>query len=184
METRILTTRFAAGEDSRYLSPMQETEAGVEIVDPGREIVEPHHHLWPHARMPEDWPGSGGGPNGYRLEELYADLCTGHNVVQTVFAQCGAHYRTEGPEHVRPVGETEWVARIARQSRAGPGPEIAGIIAYADLTLGPALEEVLDAHEEAGDGCFCGIRDRPGIRRPSPRHRACPRPRTARPGAG
>ena len=149
---------FSVGADSRYLSPMGETGGSGAVIDPGREIVEPHHHLWPHARMPADWPGSGGGPEGYRLKELYADLCTGHNVVQTVFAQCGAHYRTAGPEHLRPVGETEWVAQVARQSRTGPGPEIAGIIAYADLTLGPALEEVLDAHEDAGDGRFCGIR--------------------------
>ena len=131
---------------------MEEIEGSAEIIDPGREIVEAHHHLWPHARMPADWPGSGGGPDGYRLPELYADLCTGHNVVQTVFAQCGANYRTDGPEHLRPVGETEWVAQIARQSQAGAGPEIAGIIAHADLTLGPAVEEVLDAHEAAGGG--------------------------------
>ena len=149
---------FSVGADSRYLSPMGETGGSGAVIDPGREIVEPHHHLWPHARMPADWPGSGGGPEGYRLKELYADLCTGHNVVQTVFAQCGAYYRTAGPEHLRPVGETEWVAQIARQSLGDPGPEIAGIIAYADLTLGPALEEVLDAHEAAGGGRFCGIR--------------------------
>ena len=88
---------FSVGADSRYLSPMGETGGSGAVIDPGREIVEPHHHLWPHARMPADWPGSGGGPEGYRLKELYADLCTGHNVVQTVFAQCGAHYRTAGP---------------------------------------------------------------------------------------
>ena len=97
---------------------MHET-GGSGTIDPGREVVEAHHHLWPHARMPADWPGSGGGPDGYRLRELYADLCTGHDVVQTVFLQCGASYRAGRPEHLRPVGETEWVAQIARQSRAG-----------------------------------------------------------------
>ena len=157
---------------------MEETGGGEAIIDPGREIVEPHHHLWPHAGMPADWPGSGGGPDGYRLKELYADLCTGHNVVQTVFAQCGARYHTEGPEHLRPVGETEWVAQIARQSQADPGPEIAGIIAYADLTLGPALDEVLDAHEAAGDGRFCGIRHSlaRGDHRPGTEHVPGPAP--------
>ena len=159
---------YAVGADSRYLSPMQETGGSAAIIDPGREIVEAHHHLWPHARMPADWPGSGGGPDGYRLRELYADLCTGHNVVQTVFLQCGASYRAGGPEHLRPVGETEWVAQIARHSQAGPGPEIAGIVAHADLRLGAALEEVLDAHEAAGEGRFCGVRH--GLARGS--HRA------------
>ena len=33
----------------------------------------------------------------------------GHNVVQTVFAQCGAMYKTDGPEELRVVGETEFV---------------------------------------------------------------------------
>ena len=148
------------------------------VFDPGREIVEAHHHLWPHARMPADWPGSGGGPDGYRLRELYADLCTGHNVVQTVFLQCGARYRAGGAEHLRPVGETEWVARIARQSQAGPGPEIAGIVAHADLRLGSVLEEVLDAHEAAGEGRFCGIRHglARGNHRPGTEHAPGPAP--------
>ena len=75
-----------------------------------------------------------------------------------VYAECGQRYRNDGPEHLRPVGETEWVARVARQSKTGPGAEIAGIIAHADLTLEDRLSEVLDAHEAAGEGRFCGIR--------------------------
>ena len=33
----------------------------------------------------------------------------GHNVVQTVFAQCNAMYKTDGPEELKCVGETEFV---------------------------------------------------------------------------
>ena len=87
----------------------------MEILDPGREIVDPHHHLWSDAERGD-----------YVLDDLYADTCTGHHVVQTMFVECSAGYRTTGPEHLRPVGETEWVAGVARASAAGPGPEIVG----------------------------------------------------------
>jgi predicted TIM-barrel fold metal-dependent hydrolase len=57
------------------------------------------------------------------------------------------------------VGETEFVAGIAKTSAAAPGATIAGIVAHADLRLGDAVAEVLDAHEAAGAGLFRGIRD-------------------------
>jgi len=117
------------------------------ILDPGREIVDPHHHLWPNGRRA-----------AYALAELYEDLRTGHDIVQTVFVECGASYRGDGPEHLRLVGETEWVAEEARASVAAGGPEIAGIVSFADLTAGDLVPEVLDAHEAAGDGRFRGIR--------------------------
>ena len=118
-----------------------------EILDPGREIVDPHHHLWPNGRRAP-----------YALAELYEDLRSGHHIVQTVFVECGASYRSDGPEHLRPVGETAWVAEAARASAAGGGPEIAGIVSFADLSAGDLLPEVLDAHEAAGDGRLRGIR--------------------------
>ncbi|MDE0022873.1 MAG: amidohydrolase family protein [Spirochaetaceae bacterium] len=118
-----------------------------EILDPGREIVDPHHHLWPNGRRAP-----------YALAELYEDLRSGHDIVQTVFVECGASYRRGGPAHLRPVGETEWVAEEARASAAAGGPEIAGIVSFADLTAGDLVPEVLDAHEAAGGGRFRGIR--------------------------
>lgn len=120
-----------------------------EIIDPEREIVDPHHHLWRRRRW---FP--------YLLEDLWTDTGSGHNVKKTVFVQCRSGYRTEGPEHLRPVGETEFVAEIAEQSRQGAENQarIAGIVSHADLTLGDLVEEILDAHEEAGRGLFRGIR--------------------------
>ena len=121
------------------------------ILDPDRPIVDPHHHLW-----------SGDERGTYLLEDLYADVRCGHNVVQTMFVECRTNYRRGGPAHLRPVGQTEWVAGMAstsaRASAHGPGPEIAGIVAFADLTLGPRLEEVLDAHAEAAGGRLRGFR--------------------------
>ncbi|MCP3983235.1 MAG: amidohydrolase family protein [bacterium] len=119
------------------------------IIDPGRPIVDPHHHLW-HSH---------GGIAAYLLEDLWADTGSGHFVEKTVFVECGASYREAGPEHMKPVGETEFVAEIAAASAEGGGNStIAGIVSRADLRLGEGLLEVLDAHEEAGRGLFRGIR--------------------------
>ena len=62
-----------------------------EILEPDLSIVDPHHHLWDH-------PGS-----RYLLDELLADVGSGHNIVATVFIQCGSGYRTSGPEEMRPI---------------------------------------------------------------------------------
>ena len=134
-------------------SRRQPADADTLVLDPDREIVDPHHHL---VEEGHEW-------GRYLLADLQADTGSGHRVVQTVYAECGRCYRSDGPEHLRPVGETEWVARLARQSKTGPGAEIAGIIAHADLTLDARLSETLDAHEEAGEGRF---RRHPPLHRP------------------
>jgi L-fuconolactonase len=113
------------------------------VVDPKQRIVDPHHHLWPP-----------GGLLPYGLDELLGDVGSGHQVEQTVFMECHAAYRTEGPAEFAPVGETEFVADAAQRS----GRLIAGIVGHADLRL-PNLDEVLDAHVAAGNGLFRGIRD-------------------------
>ncbi|HCN92433.1 MAG TPA: amidohydrolase, partial [Hyphomonas sp.] len=126
--------------NSGWLAQVQE-----DIVDPDREIIDPHHHLWPQADM------------YYHVPEFLADLTSGHNVVQTVFMECGAAYREDGPDHLKPVGETEFVAAAAAEMKAKGGPYIAGIVGHADLR-GPHLEDVLDAHRDAANGLFRGIR--------------------------
>ena len=117
------------------------------IIDPDRVIVDPHHHLWHFAF------GS-----RYLLDALWADTSSGHNVTKTVYLECGSFYRDDGPDHLRPVGETEAVREIAETSDAGNGQAvISAIVGRADLAL-PELDEVLDAHEAAGGGLFRGIR--------------------------
>ena len=115
-------------------------------VDPNEEIVDPHHHLW-------DMPGG-----TYLVEHLHEDTGAGHNVVQTVFVECSSEYLADGPEHMRVVGETSFVADQARQAEQRGGAEIAGIVGTADLMLGDAVEEVLAEHVRRGDGRFRGIR--------------------------
>jgi L-fuconolactonase len=120
-----------------------------EVIEPERRIVDPHHHLWHRPNV-----------SSYLLDDLWADTGSGHLIEKTVFIECRASYREGGPEHLRCVGETEFVAEVAEASRrGGPGKAVlAGIVAYADLTLGDVLGEVLEAHARAGNGLFRGIR--------------------------
>ena len=124
-----------------------------EIIDPDRAIIDPHHHLW-KKRFNRD----------YLLPELWADTGSGHNVVKTVFMECRAFYRRDGAEHLKSVGETEFIAKLAAESRADTENKarISGIVAHCDLTLGgdstELLLEALEQHRSAGDGLLRGIR--------------------------
>jgi predicted TIM-barrel fold metal-dependent hydrolase len=120
-----------------------------EVLDPEQPIIDPHHHLW-KAR-----------PDPYLLADLVADLRSGHNVRATVFIQCRSEYRKDGPEEMQPVGETEFVAAAARESESGEYGALracAGIVGHADCLLGERIDEVLQAHIQAGEGRFKGIR--------------------------
>jgi L-fuconolactonase len=120
-----------------------------EILDPELPICDPHHHLWDH-------PGS-----RYLLEDLLEDIKSGHTITQTVFVECMSKYRQDGPQEMKPVGETEFVQGIAAESASelyGPTRVASGIVGYADLTLGSAVAKVLEAHLEAGKNRFQGIR--------------------------
>ncbi len=118
------------------------------VLDPNLPIVDAHHHLWVEGGVP------------YLIDELAADVGDGHNVMATIFVQAHYGYRDAGPDHLRPVGETEHVAALAAASRRrGIATDIAaGIVAFADLTAGDRLDEVLDAHAIAGRGAFRGVR--------------------------
>ena len=147
-------TELVPGSDE-WLAEVSES-----TIDPKRPIVDPHHHLWDHPR------------STYLLEDLWADTGSGHNVIKTVFVECRSKYRKDGPEHLRPIGETVFVEAIASASRSGDGAVIAGIVAHADLRM-PGLDDVLDAHEEAGKGLFRGIRHA-GARDPHPESLSIP----------
>jgi predicted TIM-barrel fold metal-dependent hydrolase len=123
-----------------------------EILEPDLPICDPHHHLWDHP------------DSRYLLDELLADTGSGHNVVSTVFVECASMYRADGPEALRPVGETEFVNGIAAMSasgRYGATRACVGIVGFADLTLGAAVGDVLDAHMAVGPR-FKGIRHAAG----------------------
>ena len=119
-----------------------------EAIEPELEIVDGHHHLWDvQSRY-----------GRYELDDLRTDTGSGHNVVETVFIDCGSNYLTEGPEALRPVGETTYVAGRAAESDRTPGARISAIVSHVDLTLGPAAGDVLARHIAEAGGRFRGIR--------------------------
>ena len=70
-------------------------------------------------------------------------------------------YRKDGPTEMKPVGETEFLQRMTDKTATGQGEKTvvtAGIIGHADLTLGPAVARVLEAHLAASPERFRGIR--------------------------
>jgi L-fuconolactonase len=119
------------------------------VLEPDLAIVDPHHHLWDRP----GWP--------YMMPDLLADTNSGHNIVATVFVQCRAFHRADGPVELRPVGETQFVAGVAAMSESGiygKARICEGIVGHADMTLGGRVETVLEAHVKAGNGRFRGIR--------------------------
>ena len=125
---------------------MQDVE---EILEPDLPICDPHHHLW-------DYPTS-----RYMIEELNADARSGHRIESTVFVECNSFYRAEGPRALAPVGETEVVNGVAAMSASGRYGEMracAGIVGFADLSLGADVAPVLEAHMRAGGDRFRGVR--------------------------
>lgn len=138
-----------------------------DIIDPDRVIIDPHHHLWDFRQMighlpaTEDFVRGVGLSQLYLLPELLADFGSGHNIVASVFIECGAYYRAGVAEALRPVGETEFVNGVAAMSASGlygPARACAGIVAHADLTLGAAVADVLAAHRSAAPERLRGVR--------------------------
>jgi len=117
-----------------------------EALDPNMRIVDPHHHLW-HR-----------GGSRYLAEELQEDTTGSHNVTNTVFVECKANYDRDRTKNLQPIGETVFVEGEARRFKASGGPQLSGIVGFADLMLGREVTEVLHAHEESAKGLFKGIR--------------------------
>jgi predicted TIM-barrel fold metal-dependent hydrolase len=140
-----------ASKSGLYADPREHwlAQRKEEIIDPGRPIVDPHHHLWDR------------GGQRYLIEEMTADIASGHNVVATVYVEARSMYRAGGPEALRPVGEVEFANGAAAMSASGgygPARVCAGIVGHANLLLGEAAREVLEAEIAAGQGRFRGIR--------------------------
>jgi L-fuconolactonase len=119
------------------------------IIEPDLPIIDPHHHLW-------DFP-----EHTYLLKDILADTGSGHNIIQTVFLECTACFRADGPEEERPIGEIEFVNGIAAMSASaayGPTRVATGIVGLAELRLGARVEGVLAKQIAVGGGRFKGIR--------------------------
>ncbi|WP_114519855.1 amidohydrolase family protein [Altererythrobacter sp. ZODW24] len=143
-----------------------------DILEPELPIIDPHHHLWDLRPMipafPEprhDFIETIVGTPYYGFDALQADtrggLEGGHNIIGTVFMECGAFYDASADEAFKPVGEVEYVNGVAAQGASGLYGNYrpcAGIVGHADLMLGDGAKPVLEELEAAGNGRFKGIR--------------------------
>lgn len=140
------------------------------ILEPALPIIDAHHHLWLEtpgslARRPPDAENPFSFVRRrtprYLFDELAADAAAGHNVVATVYVECGSMYRRDGASAMKPVGEVEFANRMAAMAEsgiAGPARLCAAIVGHADLLLGDRVADVLHAQIAAGGGRFRGIR--------------------------
>jgi len=130
------------------------------VLEPELPIIDPHHHLWDIRTFTTE-PYASFEQKVYLCQEIVDDVrASGHNVTQTVFAQCGAFYRAGGPEAMRCVGETEFVHGIFAMSNSGIYGDTrlcTGIFGSADLRLGDDVAPVLEAHMAASPN-FRGVR--------------------------
>jgi len=141
------------------------------ILEPDLPIVDPHHHLWDRSSFSpdSDAPIKHGFEHVTRLasrymfEDLLADATSGHNVRATVFVDCGAFYRADGPEAYKSIGETEFVKGVADRSASGVYGDLracAGIVSNVNLQMnGAGAAAILEAHIAAGGDRFRGIRN-------------------------
>lgn len=120
-----------------------------EILEPERPILDPHFHFFVENEL---FPS-------YTLADLQRDT-RGHHVAGAIYMECEERYREDGPEHLRPVGESEWVRDLARQAEeVTESVQIVGMIGDAQLYNGARLaRETLEAHLEAS-ALFRGVRD-------------------------
>jgi predicted TIM-barrel fold metal-dependent hydrolase len=138
-----------------------------DIFEPDLPIIDAHHHLWdlrpllpafPEPRHP--FIEALVDASYYSFDALQADARNGHNVVATVFVECGAFYDPARGEALQSVGEVEFVNGVAAQGASGIYGDFrpcAAIVGHADLRLGAAAGAVLDALQAASPR-FVGIR--------------------------
>ncbi len=140
-------TTYRNDADLKAWLARRPTEAALE---PNLPIIDPHHHFW-------DTPERG----RYLLPELLADIGGGHNIVSTVFLECRAMYRKEGPREMAALGEVEFVNGIAAMSASGGygSCRVAeGIVGGGDLSVGARVRELLEAEIAAAGGRLRGLR--------------------------
>jgi L-fuconolactonase len=131
-----------------WLAQVQEN-----ILEPNLPICDTHHHLWDHREGRVD--------KRYMMDEIQADLQSGHNIVSSVFVECHAMYRTDGPDDMKPLGEVEFVNGIAAMAASGlygSTKVAAGIIGHAELLQGSKIKKLLEAQIAAAPSRFRGIR--------------------------
>jgi L-fuconolactonase len=141
-----MTARQADNEP--WLAQVQEAPLEPDVV-----ICDAHHHLWDRRE--------GRIQRRYMIDEIMADIASGHTIVSTVFIEHLSFFRAEGPDAMKYVGEVEFangIAAMAASGLYGKTHVSAGIIGYADMRMGARVREVLEAELRAAPDRLKGIR--------------------------
>ena len=146
---------------------MNETAAPEAILEADLPIIDPHHHLWDLRPMIGMFPEPHHPfiaaiiPNAYyTFDQLHAHMTSGHNIIGTVYMECGAFYNGAYGDALKTLGEVEFVNGVAAQSASGlygPARYCGVIVGHADLMRGSGAGAVLDALQAASPR-FRGIR--------------------------
>jgi L-fuconolactonase len=132
-----------------HVHPVDEAWLALSVetrVEPDIDIVDSHFHLWDFS-----------DPAYYA--DVYVRDAKSADISSSVYVDCTMAYREDGAAELEPVGEVEFANAQAKMSSQDVSVA-AGIIGWADLTLGMAAGPVLDALKSAGGGRFRGVRTR------------------------
>lgn len=129
-----------------------------EPLEPDLPIVDAQHHMYFSTDRTDRRAEH---PAHYMVEELAADVNSGHLIVATVYVESGAMYRAFGPDHLKYTGETEFaqgVAAIGEAGVLGHCRMVAGIIGSGDPSCTrDQLAELISIHHNSSRN-FRGLR--------------------------
>lgn len=100
----------------------------------------------------------------YLLSDLRRDISMVPAIRSSIAVECGSNWLADGPQFMRPVGETRFVAaaiaaEVTAQRSDGDALLGAGYVGYVNFAAGPgASAELLDAHMAAAGGRLRGVR--------------------------
>ena len=117
-----------------------------DIIWPELKIIDPHHHLWKrHSSV-------------YELDQFLNDIRSGHNVVKTIYVECGAYYFDTGPDYLKSLGEVQHIMEFIVSDKGTKDKTfISGIVSKVDLRL-EGLKRLLSQHLEVAGERLKGVR--------------------------
>ncbi|KAA0914951.1 amidohydrolase family protein [Aquicoccus porphyridii] len=128
-----------------------------QAIMPDQQIIDAHIHFWHPAEVPDPATLDRKLHTSRFMNNEFARITGGHQVAGLVYIECGSGISGKGDPRFAPVGETWFAAELAREMRSRRQPPILAIAPFADLRA-PHLQELLDAHEQAGGGLVRAIR--------------------------
>ncbi len=126
-------------------------------IDPDIAIIDTHHHLYDR---PNPMVKKVMRRERFLIDDYTDFAADGHNLVATVVMESQTMYRSEGPDELRAVGQTEFFNGQAAMGASGlyRGVRVAaGIVGSVDLRH-PNAAAALEAHLDAAPLRFKGVR--------------------------